>query len=183
MVSNNSGGPRVRPEQNAIPHDPMRNSRDLLHRLWAVVCLATYLGVATSLIPALVALVAWADGDHRVMMASGENGVSIVLRHGEAGSRTGAEHAHCPVSKTLVLLAEPSATADPDHVLNFSACHPSTLCAASMPTSAGAAQPATTLQGCPMARPVPARWLGAKSIAVPPPDLPVAVVRTTVLRV
>jgi len=162
----------------------MRNSRGLLHRLWAVVCLATYLGVATSLIPALVALVAWADGDHRVMMASGENGVSIVLRHGEAGSRTGAEHPHCPVSKTLVLLAEPSATADPDHVLNFSACHPNTLCAASMPTPAGAAKPAATAPlGCPMPRPVPARLLDAKSIAIPPPDLPVEVVRTTVLRV
>lgn len=165
----------------------MRNSRGLLHRLWAAVCLAAYLGVATSLLPALVALVAWADGDHRVMMAAGENGVSIVLRHGEAGSRTSAEHEHCPVSRTLVLLAKTPDTADPDHVLNFSACHPSTLCAASMPTPAGAAQPATTsLQGCPMARPVPARSLGAKSIAVPPPDLPdlpVEVVRTTVLLV
>lgn len=161
----------------------MRNSRGLLHRLWAVVCLAAYLGVATSLLPASVALIAWADGDHRVMMVAGENGVSIVLRHGEAGSRTGAEHAHCPVSRTLVLLAETPDTADPDHVLNFSACHPSTLCAASMLTPAGAAQPATTLQGCPMARPVPARSLGAKPLAIPPPDLPVAVVRTTVLRV
>ncbi|MEI6356272.1 MAG: hypothetical protein WCP53_04135 [Verrucomicrobiota bacterium] len=162
----------------------MRNSRGLLHRMCAVVCLAVYLGVATSLMPALVALVAWADGDHRVMMASGENGVSIVLRHGEAGSRTGAEHAHCPVSRTLVMLAEPSATADPDHVLNFSVCHPSTLYAASIPTPAGAAQPATTsLPGCPIARPVPARSLGAKPLAVPPPDLPVEVVRTTVLRV
>lgn len=162
----------------------MRNSRGLLHRLWAVVCLTAYLGVATSLLPALVALVAWADGDHRVTMTSGENGVSIVLRHGETGSRTGPEHAHCPVSRTLVLLAEPSATADPDHVLNFSAWHPSTLCAASMPTPAGAAQPATTsLPGCPMARPVPARSLVAKPLAIPPPDLPVEVVRTTVLRV
>jgi hypothetical protein len=162
----------------------MRNSRGLLHRLWAVVCLATYLGVATSLMPALVALVAWVDGDHRVMMASGENGVSIVLRHGEAGSRTGAEHAHCPVSRTLVLLAETPDTADPDHVLNFSACHPSTLCAASMPLPTGAVQPATTaLQGCPMARPVPVRSVGAKLLAIPPPDLPVEVVRTTVLLV
>lgn len=162
----------------------MRNSRGLPHRLWAAVCLATYLVVATSLMPALVALVAWADGDHRVLMASGENGVSVVLRHGEAGSRTGAEHAHCPVSRTLVLLAEPSATADPDHVLNFSACHPSTLCAASMPAPVVAAQPATTaLPGCPMARPVPARSLGAKPLAIPPPDLPVEVVRTTVLLV
>ena len=152
--------------------------------MWAVACLATYLVVATSLMPALVALVAWADGDHRVMMASGEHGVSVVLSHGEAGSRTGAEHAHCPVSRTLVLLAEPSATTDPDHVLNFSACHPSTLCATSMPAPVFAAQPATTaLPGCPMTRPVPARSLGAKPLAIPPPDLPVEVVRTTVLLV
>lgn len=162
----------------------MRNSRGLLHRLWAAVCLAAYVGVATSLFPAAVALVAWADGDHRVMLVSGETGVSIVLRHDGAGPGTDASHVHCPVSRTLMLLAEPPTPADPDHVLNFSACHPSTLCAASMPTPAGAGQPATTsLLSRPMARPVPARWLVAKSLAIPPPDLPVAVVRTTVLRV
>ena len=162
----------------------MRNSRGLLHRLWAVVCLAAYVGVATSLLPAFVALVAWADGDHRVMMVAGETGVSIVLRHGGSGSRTDPAHEHCPVSRTLMLLAEPPTTADPDHVLNFSACHPSTLCAASMPTSAGAAQPATTARPLSsVARPVPANRLDAKPLAIPPPDLPVAVVRTTVLRV
>ena len=162
----------------------MRNSRGLLHRLWAVVCLAAYVGVATSLLPAVVALVAWADGDHRVMMASGENGVSIVLRHDGPGSRTDPAQAHCPVSRTLMLLAEPPTSADPDHVLNFSACHPSTLCAASMPAPASVAQPATTaLPTCPMARPVPEDRLDAKPLAIPPPDLPVAVVRTTVLRV
>lgn len=162
----------------------MRNNRGLLHRLWAVVCLAAYIGVATSLLPAFVALVAWADGDHRVMMVSGETGVSIVLRHDGPGSRTDPAQEHCPVSRTLMLLAEPPTSADPDHVLNFSACHPSTLCAASMPTPAGAAQPADiALLTYPMARPVPTDRLDAKSLASPPPDLPVAVVRTTVLLV
>ncbi len=152
--------------------------------MWAVLCLAAYVGVATSLLPAAVALVAWADGDHRVMLVSGENGVSIVLGHGGSGAAMDPSHEHCPVSRTLMLLAEPPTTADPDHVLNFSACHPSTLCAASMPAPTGAAQPAATAsRSFSVARPVAANRLDAKPLAIPPPDLPVAVVRTTVLLV
>lgn len=149
----------------------------------ALICLLTFLLSSTPLLPITMASIAWADGEHQVILAVEKDGMRIVLGHDAHNARTALTHSHCVVSRALTLLAEPSGPVHSDHVLNFHGSSLSTLdrgkSSISVPLSAGAVA-AQTLTPTSIAW-TPAADVEAPLLDIPPPAMSVVIARTTVL--
>lgn len=81
---------------------------------WLV--LLVFLGALSPVGPALAALLGGLDRDHQVCLATGNDGVRVVLHHGACCQQG---HHHGVIARTLTLFAQPATTTDPDHVLQF----------------------------------------------------------------
>jgi len=78
--------------------------------------LLVYLAAATPLAPALTALLASMDRSHHVAIQQTMRGVEVVLRHHCFDSRP---HQHGLAARVLILLAQRTTPAQPDHVIQF----------------------------------------------------------------
>ena len=151
--------------------------------IWALMCLLAYLLSTTPLLPIATTLVAWADGDHRVLLSADKDGTRVVLGHDARDIRTALTHSHCGVSLVLTLLAQPSGPVHSDHVLNFqsgSCATPreATPCIPVPPTDETPTAPAMV-----SALVLPRLVSNAEGppLDTPPAAISVTVVRTTVL--
>lgn len=87
--------------------------------LIGLMCLLAYLGVSTPLMPALAAVTAWLEGEHRVSMAVEGQTSRVILSHDSKDPIKSLSHSHCAVSRGLASLGEPPNPFHPDHVLLF----------------------------------------------------------------
>jgi len=147
------------------------------------MCLLAYFLSATPLLPIATALVAWADGEHRVMLSADKDGTRLVLGHDDRDPRTALTHSHCTVSRALTLLAEPSGPDHADHILNFQSASFTTLREATPrvsfpPVDETLVAPATT--GV-VVLPQLVTNVEAPLLDIPPPAISVMVARATVL--
>jgi len=97
---------------NKPPRQPPRLSR--LVAGWCALLLYTVAAFPAG--PAFTALLASFDSDHHILIASGRQGVQLILRH---DCENPPAHRHGPVARALVLLARRSAPEQPDHVIQF----------------------------------------------------------------
>lgn len=162
---------------------PMRHQATVQVRpIWASLCLLAYLLSATPLLPIATALVAWADGDHHVLLSADKDGTRVVLGHDARDVRTALTHSHCGVSRVLTLLAQPSGPVHSDHVLNFRSGSFTTLreatpCIAVPPTDETPTAPAMVSA---LVLPRLVTNVEAPLLDIPPPAMSVTVVGTTV---
>lgn len=151
--------------------------------IWASICLLAYFLSATPLLPIATALVAWADGEHRVVLSADKDGTRVVLGHDERDPRTALTHSHCAVSRALTLLAEPSGPVHSDHVLNFQSASMTTVREATLRVTVPSADetlaaPATTAT---VVLPQLVTKVEAPLLDIPPPAMSIVVARATVL--
>lgn len=84
-----------------------------LQRLVAAVLLMAYSITGTSLMPALMAVAAWVDGSHSVMVAQSENGTRVMLHHSMATGYTPSVQDHTsPLARIIVSLCSSSEGGD-----------------------------------------------------------------------
>jgi hypothetical protein len=145
--------------------------------------LVAWFVASTPLLPLATALVAWADGEHRVALGADKDGTRVVLGHDESDPRKALTHSHCTVSRVLALLAEPAGQEHADHVLNFQSGASTTL-------RDGAAWVAAPQTDSILIVPAAASALASSRLPgnveaplldIPPPAMSVVVARTTVL--
>jgi hypothetical protein len=147
------------------------------------MCLLAYFFSATPLLPIATALVAWADGEHRVALSADKDGTRVVLGHDARDPRTALTHSHCAVSRALTLLAEPSGPDHADHILNFQSGS-STIVREASPwvavpqADAGPVAPASVAA---VILPTLVSNVEAPLLDIPPPAISVMVARATVL--
>lgn len=147
------------------------------------MCLLAYLLSATPLLPVITALVAWVDGEHRVSLSADKDSTRIVLSHDARDPRMALTHAHCAVSRALMLLAESSGPVDSDHILNFQSASSTTLREAT-PSAAVPIADKILVPPAPADAVVLTRLLTnveAPLLDIPPPATSVVVARATVL--
>jgi len=149
----------------------------------AAICLLAYFLSATPLLPIATALVAWADGEHRVALAADIDGAQVVLAHDARDPRKALTHSHCAVSRVLTLLAEPAGSDHADHVLNFQ-CGDSTKLReatrwiAAPQADAGLVVPASVAA---VVLPRLVTNVEARLLDIPPPAISIVVARATIL--
>ena len=117
----------------------------LLQRLTALMLLMAYTVTGTSVMPAMMALAAWMDGEHEVVISQSESGTSVTLHHVEGSYTPDVEDHQKMLGKFLVSFCR--AAVEGDHQMKASRCDSrtgtTTLCKC-MPISV-----------CPMSSP---RW-------------------------
>lgn len=91
----------------------------VIRPLIGLMCLLAYLGAATALVPAVAAVAAWLDGEHRVSMSTDGQVSRVVLSHDSKDPVKSFSHSHCAVSRGLASLAEAPDPFHPDHILQF----------------------------------------------------------------
>ena len=163
---------------------PMRRpATGRLRPIWAAICLLAYFLSATPLLPIATALIAWADGEHRVTLSSDKDITRVVLGHDARDPRQSLTHSHCVVSRALTLLAVPSGPEHADHVLNFQCGNSTTLREATPWTAAPqlGVDLVSPPSGAAVVLPRLASNIEAPLLDIPPPPICILVVRATVL--
>jgi hypothetical protein len=87
-------------------------------RFAAASLLGLFLATVTPLAPLLTAGLGLADRTHHVSIRQSEGATQVVLHHGRPDSPA---HHHAIVARALMLIAEPPATGQPDHIIQFNA--------------------------------------------------------------
>ncbi|HNC99402.1 MAG TPA: hypothetical protein PKW90_24930 [Myxococcota bacterium] len=80
-----------------------------------------HLFLGTALVPLVTSFVAAMDSDHRVRLAVGDDGLTVVLSHDFSGV-PGFLHEHCLVAQCLVALSSPGDSGQADHLIHFARC-------------------------------------------------------------
>jgi hypothetical protein len=97
-------------------------------RVAALVCAVVYISCATELLPEALALGAWVEGSHQVLLACKESGLSVILSH-QRGCPGRSDYSPCyqagnPADRhgaaaRLVCLFAAHGAATADHIASF----------------------------------------------------------------
>lgn len=153
----------------------------LKERLQAALLLVVYLCACTPLAALSAAGIAWFDGEHRVRLSMGAEGMRVLLQHDQEQIRVPSSHTHCLVSNALVLLAQSPNESDPDHVLSFHSVKAGGLPSLNermVPALPQGVMLAYAAKNSPLFPSAVAQW--PQLLSLPPPDTSVHVVRSTV---
>ncbi len=92
----------------------------LLQRLTALMLLMAYTVTGTSVMPAMMALAAWMDGEHEVVISQSESGTSVTLHHVDGSYTPDVEDHQKMLGKFLVSFCR--AAGEGDHQMKASRC-------------------------------------------------------------
>lgn len=93
------------------------------HLALRVMVLALFVVSQTPVLPVMSAMAVWLDGSHQVEFSSGEEGVTLLLRHqrkqGQDASALPLGHQHGLLTRAVLSFAQSQGGVHPDHKLSF----------------------------------------------------------------
>lgn len=112
--------------------------------------LLSYAGAFTPIGLGMATLAGSLDRNHQIQLCAGEHGTQLVLHHG----RSCGSHHHGTLARALITFAQPSNTANPDHVIQFGTTDGlSRKADVTPPQPPGSEQPVLALNSTPICRP------------------------------